>query len=57
MPFADGEHAAAQIPGAQHLWLADEDHLGFWLSPHAADYQAAAREFLRHASISSPGGA
>lgn len=46
VPFRDGENAAARIPGAQHHWMAGEDHLGFWLSPHAADHQRAAGEFL-----------
>ena len=47
VPFGHGEHAAAKIPGAQHLWLLDEEHLGFWLSPDSADVQRDARAFLR----------
>lgn len=46
VPFRDGENAAAGIPGAQHHWMAGEDHLGFWLSPRAAEHQRVAREFL-----------
>jgi pimeloyl-ACP methyl ester carboxylesterase len=50
VPFADGEHAAATIPGAEHLWLPDDDHLGFWLGPAAGSAQAAVATFLaRHA--------
>jgi pimeloyl-ACP methyl ester carboxylesterase len=49
VPFADGEHAAASIPGAEHLWLPEEDHLGFWLGPAAGSAQSAVRAFLdRH---------
>lgn len=49
VPFADGEHAAATVPGAEHLWLPEEDHLGFWLGPGAASAQAAVHAFLdRH---------
>ena len=47
--FYDGVHAYENIPGAERLWMEYESHLGFWLSPRAADAQAAAREFLsRH---------
>jgi pimeloyl-ACP methyl ester carboxylesterase len=46
VPLRDGENAATLISGAQHYWMPGEDHLGFWLSPHAADYQRVAREFL-----------
>jgi pimeloyl-ACP methyl ester carboxylesterase len=50
VPFADGQHAAATIPGAEHLWTADEDHLGFWLGPSAAAAQDDVGAFLaRHA--------
>jgi pimeloyl-ACP methyl ester carboxylesterase len=49
--FADGTHAAARIPGAEHLWLDAEDHLGFWLGPNAAAAQSTVGEFLaRHAT-------
>jgi pimeloyl-ACP methyl ester carboxylesterase len=49
VPFADGEHAAATIPGAEHLWLPDDDHLGFWLGPAAGSAQSTVRAFLdRH---------
>ncbi|MER5624839.1 alpha/beta hydrolase [Streptosporangium sp. NPDC002544] len=51
VPFEHGENAAARIPGAQHHWMPDEDHLGFWLSPRAEEPQRIIREFLReHAS-------
>lgn len=46
VPFEHGEHAAAQIPGAQHHWMPDEDHLAFWLSPHSEDVQRIVRAFL-----------
>jgi pimeloyl-ACP methyl ester carboxylesterase len=46
VPFRDGENAAALISGAQHHWMPGEDHLGFWLSPRAADHQRVARDFL-----------
>ena len=50
VPFADGEHAAASIPGAEHHWMLDEDHLGFWLGPGGEAAQTAVRGFLaRHA--------
>jgi pimeloyl-ACP methyl ester carboxylesterase len=53
VPFEDGVTAAARIPGAQHYWMSDDDHLGFWLSPHAAAAQSAVRDFLReHAPMS-----
>ena len=47
VPFEDGVSAAARIPGAQHYWMSDDDHLGFWLSPDAAAAQGAVRDFLR----------
>lgn len=47
VPFANGENAASRIPGARHLWLADEDHLAFWLSPRSTEFQQAVRVFLR----------
>ena len=46
VPFADGQHAAAHTPGARHLWMPDEDHLGFWLSPRSEDAQRIVRAFL-----------
>ncbi|MEO3873770.1 alpha/beta hydrolase [Nonomuraea sp. B12E4] len=45
--FDHGEYAAERIPGAEHYWMDDEDHLGFWLSPKAEQPQAVARAFLR----------
>jgi len=47
--FYDGVYAHEHIPGAEHFWIEEGSHLGFWLSPHAAEAQDAAREFLdRH---------
>ncbi len=52
VPFADGEYAAARIPGAERYWMADDDHLGFWLSPGAGAAQNVVRGFLlRHAPV------
>lgn len=57
VPFEDGVTAAARIPGALHYWMSDDDHLGFWLSPHAAVAQGAVRDFLReHAPAPTRGG-
>ncbi|MCZ7438748.1 alpha/beta hydrolase [Micromonospora sp. WMMC241] len=47
VPFAHGAEAAARIRGARHCWMPDEDHLGFWLSPRAEEFQAVVRQFLR----------
>ncbi|WP_176993347.1 alpha/beta fold hydrolase [Nonomuraea jiangxiensis] len=47
VPFDHGTFAAGRIPGAEHLWMDDEDHLGFWLSPKAEQVQAVLRAFLR----------
>lgn len=50
VPFYQGVYAHERIAGAERVWIADGSHLGFWLSPHAAQAQAAARAFLdRHA--------
>jgi len=47
--FYDGVYAYEHIPGAERLWIEEGSHLGFWLSPHAPQAQASAREFLaRH---------
>ncbi|MEP6989013.1 MAG: alpha/beta hydrolase [Chloroflexota bacterium] len=47
--FYDGVNAYEHIPGAERFWIEEGSHLGFWLSPHAAQAQAAARAFLcRH---------
>ncbi|MDP4014651.1 MAG: alpha/beta hydrolase [Candidatus Nanopelagicales bacterium] len=47
--FYDGVYAYEHIPGAERFWVEEGSHLGFWLSPHAEEAQAAAREFLtRH---------
>lgn len=52
VPFEHGGNAAAHIPGAQHHWMPDEDHLGFWLSPRSADAQRTVRAFLQeHAAF------
>jgi pimeloyl-ACP methyl ester carboxylesterase len=49
--FHHGVYAHECIPRAEHLWIEEGSHLGFWLSPHAAQAQDAAREFLsRHGS-------
>jgi pimeloyl-ACP methyl ester carboxylesterase len=51
VPIREEENAAALIPGAQRYHMPREEHLGFWLSPQAADYQRVAHEFLlTHAS-------
>ncbi|HWE89781.1 MAG TPA: alpha/beta hydrolase [Pseudonocardiaceae bacterium] len=44
--FCHGVRAHEEIPGAHRVWIEDGSHLGFWLSPHAAQAQDAAREFL-----------
>lgn len=50
--FSDGVHAHESIPGAERFWIEAGSHLGFWLSPHASEAQAAARDFLdRHRSV------
>jgi pimeloyl-ACP methyl ester carboxylesterase len=47
--FYDGVYAYEHIAGAERYWIEDGSHLGFWLGPHAAEAQGAAREFLsRH---------
>lgn len=46
VPFEHGENAAAKIPGAQHRWMRNEEHLGFWLSPNSANAQRDARAFF-----------
>jgi len=47
--FHHGVYAYEHIPGAEQFWIEEGSHLGFWLSPHAAQAQDAAREFLgRH---------
>jgi pimeloyl-ACP methyl ester carboxylesterase len=46
--FYHGVYAHERIPGAERFWIEEGSHLGFWLSPHAAQAQAAAREFLGH---------
>lgn len=46
VPFEHGKNAAAQIPGAQHHWMLDEEHLAFWLSPQSADAQRTVEAFL-----------
>ena len=45
--FYDGVYAYEHIPHAERFWIEEGSHLGFWLSPHAAQAQAAARDFLR----------
>jgi pimeloyl-ACP methyl ester carboxylesterase len=47
--FYHGVYAHERIPKAERFWIEEGSHLGFWLSPHAAQAQGAAREFLdRH---------
>jgi pimeloyl-ACP methyl ester carboxylesterase len=46
--FYDGVYAYENIPGAERFWIEEGSHLGFWLSPHAAQAQTTAREFLYH---------
>jgi len=49
--FHHGVYAHECIPGAERVWIEEGSHLGFWLSPHAAQAQDAARKFLgRHRS-------
>lgn len=47
VPFTDGAEAATRIGTAQHHWMRDEDHLGFWLGPGRVPAQDAVRTFLR----------
>jgi pimeloyl-ACP methyl ester carboxylesterase len=47
VPFDDGVYASEHIPGAQHYWMTNGDHLGFWLSPDAAKAQDKVRTFLQ----------
>ena len=49
VPFADGAEAATRIGAAQHHWMPEEDHLGFWLGPGRVLAQDAVRTFLRQA--------
>ncbi|MEU4620852.1 alpha/beta hydrolase [Actinoplanes sp. NPDC023801] len=49
VPFTDGTEAASRIGAAQHHWMLEEDHLGFWLGPGRIPAQDAVREFLRQA--------
>ena len=47
--FYDGVYAYEHIAGAERYWIEGGSHLSFWLGPHAAEAQGAAREFLsRH---------
>lgn len=46
VPFTDGVEAAAAIPGAEHLWLPEEDHLGFWLTATEAPARNTVARFL-----------
>ena len=46
VPLEHGENSAGRIRAAQHYWIPDEDHLGFWLSPRAEDSQNVVRTFL-----------
>ncbi len=44
--FYDGVYAHEHIAGAERYWIEEGSHLGFWLSPNAAEAQQAARQFL-----------
>jgi pimeloyl-ACP methyl ester carboxylesterase len=44
--FHHGVYAHEHIPGAERFWIEEGSHLGFWLSPHSAQAQAAAQEFF-----------
>lgn len=44
--FYHGVYARERIAGAQHVWIEEGDHLGFWLSPNGLQARAAAHEFL-----------
>ena len=46
--FHHGVYAYEHISAAERLWIEEGSHLGFWLSPHAARTQEAARKFLNH---------
>jgi len=51
--FYDGVYAYEHIVGAERFWIEEGSHLSFWLSPHAAQAQAAAHAFLgRYRSLS-----
>ena len=45
--FGDGEYAASTIPNAEHFWIEEGTHLGFWLSDQAEEAQALAVDFLK----------
>jgi pimeloyl-ACP methyl ester carboxylesterase len=44
--FYDGVYAYEHTPGAERFWIEEGSHLGFWLSPNAAEAQQAARQFI-----------
>ncbi len=49
VPLDHAQHATARIAGAEHHWIDEGSHLGFWLSPTSTTAQTRAREFLdRH---------
>lgn len=48
VPFYHGVYAYEHIEGAQHYWMEQEDHLGFWLSPDAGKAQNMVLDFLLH---------
>ena len=48
VPFHHGVYAHEHIPAAEHLWIEEGSHLGFWLSPYAARTKEAARKFMGH---------
>lgn len=56
VPFYQGLYAYEHIPAAQHYWMEQEDHLGFWLSPDADQAQKVVLDFLlRHAPMTKTG--
>lgn len=48
VPFYHGVYAYEHIKGAQHYWMEQGDHLGFWLSPDAGKAQTMVLDFLRN---------
>jgi pimeloyl-ACP methyl ester carboxylesterase len=45
--FSDGEYAALTITGAEHFWIENGTHFGFWLSDQAEEAQKASVDFLK----------
>jgi pimeloyl-ACP methyl ester carboxylesterase len=51
VPFDDSVYASEHIPNAQHYWMMNGDHLGFWLGPDATKAQDVARTFLQQHAL------